>query len=334
MSHLWGFPIDDCKNLHILNPLSKNSLLIKLSNIYSILTKNRFGDLLIETSILLKINEYKSIYCISGRLFFLPLLKKLGIIKTKLIILIYRVPVQTPFWKLHNLHHSLFILGTYDGINCLTIYTRDKLRSLLCKNIQIECLEWCTDTAFYSNIDTDNNCYFFSSGKTNRDYRTLVQAARMNHNLKFVVIGHFDEELLDKVPSNMKIIRTNVKKTDTAISYSELKEYYSNSIAVCIPLNDDHEDTCGYTELLESMAMGKPVIKAKTGCLDVDIEKMNVGYYYEPYNANDLSDKINLLYNNPTKAKRLGLNGKRLVNEKYNINVYKERVKQFIDNIS
>ena len=259
------------------------------------------------------------------------MLRKLGFIKTKLLILIYRLPPPTPFGKLHDLHHSRFVLSAYDGINCLTGYTKNKLKALLPKKINIEFLEWCTDTIFYSNICTDNNCYFFSSGKTNRDYRTLIQAAKMNCNLQFVVIGHFAEELLKLVPINMKIIRSAANQTDNAISYSELKEYYSKSIAVCIPLNDDPEDTCGYTELLESMAMGKPVIKAKTGCLDVNIEDKNVGYYYEPHNPHDLSDKLRLIYNNPATAEIFGQNGKKLVDEKYNLNAYSSRLKKFFE---
>ena len=330
-SHLWGFPLDDKSDLNVLNPFINNWALIQFSKLYSKITKNRIGNLLFEISILLKISQYKCIYCISGRLFWIPLLKNLGFIKTKLLILIYRLPPPTPFWKFHDLHHSRFILSAYDGINCLTSYTQNKLSALLPQNINIEFLEWCTDTAFYSKICTDNNCYFFSSGKTNRDYRTLIQAAQLNHNMQFVVIGHFNEELLKLVPANMKIIRSSVNQTDTAISYSELKEYYSKSIAVCIPLNDDPEDTCGYTELLESMAMGKPAIKAKTGCLDVNIEDQNVGYYYEPYNAYDLSDKLRLLYNNPATAARLGQNGKKLVEEKYNLKAYRSRLQKFFE---
>lgn len=317
--------------MHILNPLSKNWLLINFSSFYSQITRNRIGDLLIEVSILLKIKEYESIYCISGRLFWIPLLKKLGFIKTKLLILIYRLPPPTPFWKLHDLHHSRFMLSTYDGINCLTSYTQKKLKSLLTPKTNIEFLEWCTDTVFYSKNCTDKKSYFFSSGKTNRDYRTLIHAAQINCNLQFVVIGHFTEELLNLVPTNMKIIGSAANQTDTAISYSELKEYYSKSIAVCIPLNDDPEDTCGYTELLESMAMGKPVIKAKTGCLDVNIEDKNVGYYYEPHNPHDLSDKLRLIYNNPATAERFGQNGKKLVDEKYNLNAYSSRLKKFFE---
>lgn len=315
--------------MHILNPLSKNWLLINFSSFYSQITRNRIGDLLIEISILLKIKEYESIYCISGRLFWIPLLKKLGFIKTKLLILIYRLPPPTPFWKVHDLHHSRFILSTYDGINCLTSYTQKKLKSLLTQKTNIEFLEWCTDTVFYSKNCTDKKSYFFSSGKTNRDYRTLIHAAQMNCNLQFVVIGHFTEELLNLVPTNMKIIRSAANQIDTAISYSELKEYYSKSIAVCIPLNDDPEDTCGYTELLESMAMGKPVIKARTGCLDINIEDKNVGYYYEPHNPHDLSDKLRLIYNNSATAERFGQNGKKLIDEKYNLNAYSSRLKKF-----
>ena len=128
----------------------------------------------------------------------------------------------------------------------------------------------------------------------------------------------------------MKIIRSTANQTDTAISYTELKDYYSKSIAVCIPLNDDPEDTCGYTELLESMAMGKPVIMAKTGCLDINIEVQEVGYYYEPHNAHDLSDKLRLLYNNRTATVRLGQNGNKLAKKKYNLEVYSSRLQNFL----
>jgi glycosyltransferase involved in cell wall biosynthesis len=148
--------------------------------------------------------------------------------------------------------------------------------------------------------------------------------------MKFIVIGHFSEELINLAPPNMKIIRSAANQTDTTISYSELKEYYSKSIAVCIPLNDDPEDTCGFTELLESMAMGKPVIKAKTGCLDINIEEQSVGYYYEPHNPYDLSHKLKLLHDNPTTAVKLGRNGNKLIKKRYNLNVYSSKIQNFL----
>lgn len=320
--------------IHCLNPLIKNKILINFFRLLNKIQKYRFGNIHIEISLLIKRKSFDLVYCVNGEMFIIPILKKMGIIKFKLVILLYRLPAKTPFWKFHNLHHSRYILSTYDGINCLTKYTQKQLQTLLPKKKHFEFLEWYTDTEFYSSTCTKTEGYFFSTGKTNRDYRTLIQAAKMNCNLTFVVIGHFDEELLNLAPSNMKIIRTEVDQTDTAISYSELKEYYSRSIAVCIPLNHDPEDTCGFTELLESMAMGKPVIKAKTGCLDINIEEENVGYYYEAHNPYDLSNKLKLVYNNPATAVKLGSNGRRLVDKKYNIDIYSCRVKRFLNRIN
>ena len=41
----------------------------------------------------------------------------------------------------------------------------------------------------------------------------------------------------------------------------------------------------------------------------LNIEDLN-GYYKEPHNAYDLSNKIKLLHNSPNTAKTLGMNGK------------------------
>ena len=46
-----------------------------------------------------------------------------------------------------------------------------------------------------------------------------------------------------------------------------LKEWYAQSLAVCIPLSGDADDTCGYTNMLEAMAMRKPVLMTQSGCL-------------------------------------------------------------------
>jgi glycosyltransferase involved in cell wall biosynthesis len=155
----------------------------------------------------------------------------------------------------------------------------------------------------------------------------------MNSDIQFIIIGHLSDELIGSAPSNMEIIRSDSTQTDTAIPYSALKEFYSGAIAICIPLNDDPEDTCGYTELLESMAMAKPVIKAKTGCLDINVDEENIGFSYEPHNPNDLNEKIKLIINNPEKAQQMGINGKRLIDKRYNLNAYNLRINTFIKTV-
>ena len=42
-------------------------------------------------------------------------------------------------------------------------------------------------------------------------------------------------------------------------------------------------------------------------------------------------DKLKLIYDNPAKADKLGRNGKKLVDEKYNLNIYNSRLKKFFE---
>ena len=60
--------------------------------------------------------------------------------------------------------------------------------------------------------------------------------------------------------------------SDKAIDYATLRKY-AQCIGVCIPLIDDPNDTSGYTNLLEAIAMAKPVIMTGTGCLHLNPQK-------------------------------------------------------------
>ena len=66
----------------------------------------------------------------------------------------------------------------FDGINCLTQKTADELVVRLGKDKEIKYLPWCTDEKFFLNNNKSDSKYFFSSGKTNRDYVTLLDAIK------------------------------------------------------------------------------------------------------------------------------------------------------------
>jgi glycosyltransferase involved in cell wall biosynthesis len=150
----------------------------------------------------------------------------------------------------------------------------------------------------------------------------------------FLVIGHFPESKKLQKCKNLKILTSKKKQTDTAISYEMLKNYISESIAICIPLNFDPDDTCGFTEILEAMSMGKPILMTNSGCLDIDIEREEIGLYVNPGDAKDWVRKINYLTKNPRKAKQMGENGRKLIEKTYNISSYENRIHNFINKIS
>ena len=121
---------------------------------------------------------------------------------------------------------------------------------------------------------------------------------------KFLLIGHFPKSKKLEKYKNLKVLTSEEKQTDTAISYEILKDYISESIAVCISLNFDPNDTCGFTEMLEAMSMGKPILMTNSGCLDIDIEKEEIGLYVNPGDATDWIKKINYLINKHEKLNK------------------------------
>ena len=332
-SHLWGYPLEKKSGRNTLNPLISSKLIQWICKTYNSLTKNRLGNLLIELSLLKDIRQLSCIYCVSGRLFWIPLLKGLGLINAKLVILIYRLPENSPWWKLHDLHLSKYILNNYDGINCLTKKTETNLKVLLKKDgIQIQYIPWGTDHFFFKrSCSVNKSIFFFASGKTNRDYKTLVRAANKLPDIQFILIGHFDID--ESNGSNIHIIKSSTSIPDKAIDYDELKLHYADCYAVCIPLNEDTNDTCGYTEMLESMAMGKPVLMTKSGCLDINLEEENCGLYLKPNDPGDWAEKIKLLAKNKSKRSVMGENGRNLVESTYNSNAYEKRIEAFLSKI-
>lgn len=69
------------------------------------------------------------------------------------------------------------------------------------------------------------------------------------------------------------------------------------------------------SKLFEPLALGKPVLLGVEGeAKELFIENAQGGLFYEPENANELSNAIFTLYNNRQLAKELGNNGKCFVN--------------------
>ena len=330
-SHLWGYPLKSQNNQNILNPLVENKIIKRICTIFDKIKRNRFGNSLIEISLILKRKDFDVVYCVSGHLFWIPILKRIGIFDKQLIILLYKIPKHTPWWKFHDLHHSICILKCYDGINCLTNKLKNDLYSAGYKGLA-KTLSWGTDLQLFKPKKTTVNCnYFFSNGKTNRDYKTLLTAIRRLPSISFKAIAHWEQ--FKQIPKNLNTIKANTKITDKAITYAELTRYYEESIAVCIPLIEDSEDTCGFTECLEAMAMGKPVLITRTGCLDIDIEKEGVGIYINPNDSHDWVSKLKMLNKNPKLSYKMGTKGIELVQNYYNIEDYNTRVQAFINEV-
>lgn len=123
------------------------------------------------------------------------------------------------------------------------------------------------------------------------------------------------------IPANVTVRR---------FSQYELRQVYARSRFVVMPLYPV-EFQAGVTAILEAMAMGKAVICTRTpGQTDVVVEGQT-GLYVPPQDPLALRQAIQNLLEHPQEAARLGANGRKLVEERMNVDRYVLGLKKVIE---
>jgi len=173
--------------------------------------------------------------------------------------------------------------------------------------------------------------FFLATGKTGRDYKTFLEGC-IDVNAEVRIIGPPQFKPLS-IPPNVKWIDSSNDPPDQAIDYLTLKEWYAQCTAVCIPLTGDREDTCGYTNLLEAMAMAKPVIMTKSGCLHLNPEKGKFGFLIDPMDAGGWVSSMNALIKNVDKAEFMGKRGRDVAEKEFSIERFNKQTVSFIEEI-
>lgn len=115
------------------------------------------------------------------------------------------------------------------------------------------------------------------------------------------------------------------------LSYKNLPEYYSASDIVIFPSLFE-----GFgIPILESMACSKPIITSKTGEAQNIIKNGTNGFLIDIGDNIELSNKLKFLIENPKLRKKIGENGRTLIEQKYSwdkiVNQYIQLYKQTIN---
>ena len=151
--------------------------------------------------------------------------------------------------------------------------------------------------------------------------RTLIKAMEKNWKTKLLVVGDgvLKNELKkyaeDKGLTN--IIFTGYKSGD------ELNDLIRNAMFTIVP--SECYENCPMA-ILESFAMGKPVIGSNIGGIPELISDGFDGLLFESGNEMDLKEKIFYLFNNSSKIKEMGKRGREKVEEKYNKELHYQKI--------
>ncbi|MEW6518553.1 MAG: glycosyltransferase family 4 protein [Thermodesulfobacteriota bacterium] len=164
---------------------------------------------------------------------------------------------------------------------------------------------------FEPRFDHDGYVLFFGRISPEKGIKTLLEAfsfLQSKPQLKIVGSGPLENEL-----------QRTYGKTAEFLSYMS-GEKLKNIIrgAACVVVPSECIENCSMT-VLESMALGKPVIGSRVGGIPEQIIDGKTGLLFEPGNSTELAKKINDLLADNHSLISMGKSARQRVEEKYTI---------------
>jgi glycosyltransferase involved in cell wall biosynthesis len=259
------------------------------------------------------------VYCGHNVLHWLPFLHGLGLLKCRIVSLIFgREPLD--------------LARSHSGIIALNGAAAEQAK-LLAPKVPVAKLAWGVDREVFPRIPYQPQT-FLACGQTLRDQATLARASALTQQPIRVIAA--------KLPPGLtwgtQVSFVGGGQADDNVSYDELfRNHYANCSASLIILrNDPRQYTgVGFTNLLESMAMARPVIVTKTGALptEIDVEKAGIGLFVPSEDPTALARAIDTLAADPALAEAMGAAGRELVDRHYNMARYARDLSAFFDRL-
>lgn len=264
------------------------------------------------------------IYCGHNVLVWMPFLKALGAVRCKIVSNIFGCE-ELPLSRAHS------------GIIALTPAGAQHARKLAPK-VKVAHLGWGADLSVFPELPYQADA-FFSCGITLRDHQTLSAAAARTDAPIHVVLPGIHGAL--SWPSNVVIIDGGKgwSVEEKKLSYQELlHKHYGHSAGSLLILKKHpwvEETAAGFTELLEVMAMARPIIVTKTKAIseEIDVEKEGWGIFVPHEEPSAIAEAINFLAKNPGKAEAMGREGRRLAEQRYNIVRFANDLNHFFESL-
>ncbi len=146
-------------------------------------------------------------------------------------------------------------------------------------------------------IERENYVLYFGRYSEEKGIRTLIKAAERLPKVQFVFAGKGDlEKEINAVPN----IRNVGFKTG-----DELNEIIEKAAFSVLP--SEWSENCPFT-VMESQTMQTPVIGANIGGIPELIEEGKTGLLFESGNADELTERIEYLYNNRELCREMSAN--------------------------
>lgn len=233
-------------------------------------------------------------------------------------------------WSLTNtiemyLHHS--VLHSYDLVDVFispSQFLKNKVLEMGFKGKIVVLPNFVWLDEFEPNYYFEENtiCYFGRLSKE-KGLLTLIDAVK-GLDIKLKIIGEGPlKETLQSVVANFSL---RDKENIQFLGYKsgeELKNEIKKAMFVVLP-SEWYENNP--RTVLESFALGKPVVGSRIGGIPELVIDEITGYTFEVGNVEDLREKIIYLVKNPQKIVELGKNARKFVEENHNPERYYQKL--------
>lgn len=171
-------------------------------------------------------------------------------------------------------------------------------------------------------IEDEDYALYFGRIIKEKGVLNLIQAFRNIENHQLFIAGDGpDIEIVKKYIKNNKL-EEKIKLLGF-LSSDQVKDYVRKARFIVVP--SVWYENCPYS-VLETLAMGKPIIGSNLGGIPELVKNNETGYIYKYDNINDLTDKMREFFENKNKAEELGKNAKEKAKEDFSKEAYYNKI--------
>jgi len=269
-------------------------------------------------------------YIYEGPLIPLIILKRSRLVHASIIAISHK-----SFKKEHSLFRRELYKWIYQSFDMILFHSplnmKESLNLKWVSPTKMSIIHWGVDLKYYDQIISPKESVgFVSTGRENRDFRTLINAFSRQSSLLTIYTNSINYEndytfltqYTNLYPNiRIRLVKNTKQTTQTAINLA------ANSFCVVVPVYRKSISYCvGHTSIVEALALGKPIIATRNPYHPIDIEKEKVGIYVEAEDEQSWIIASTYLLQHPDEAKQMGKRARKLAEEIYNVDFFSEEL--------
>jgi hypothetical protein len=193
---------------------------------------------------------------------------------------------------------------------------------------------WGPDLASGLYVESRDDGFAISTGKSNRDIRVLVSALTKTGFPGTV----FDlDQTTTGQSSNVTVIHPGGPNTDLEAGRGYVMptvlDMTRASGFVAIPIAAPDRLLTGLTEINDALALGKPIVITRSPWTPIDVEAVGCGITVEPGDVDGWVDAITTL-SDPDVRAEMGARGRRFAEEQWNYAIFGAAVVDAVTGLS